>query len=150
MKFVSRRDYQTMIDINKELINDVIDVVVGIFKINLSDTKTNIYGEGNKKIYYSPVLVPCLINRQMTTPTLDGQRVSVAQQSSFAFLRKELEEKNIYPEPGDIVQFHNDYYEIITTNETQLIAGQTTYNHAIFCETVLTRQPKVTIDKPIR
>ena len=150
MRFYHRRDFQTIIGINKELINTVIDDVVALFKINVSETKTNIYGEGSNKTYYTGVLVPCLINRQQVAPTLDGNLISVSQPASFAFLRQELEAREIYPEPGDLIQYHNNYFEILTANETQLPYGQTTYNMAILCETMLTRAPAVKLERPIR
>ena len=148
MRFWSRRDYQTAIDINKELINTVVDTVVIIYKMNLIETRTNIYDESTKKKYYVGVRVPCLINREQTSPTLDGNIVSSLQGATFYFLRQECEARNVYIETGDIIEFHDSYYEIVNSNETQLIAGQVVYNHALFCQCVLTRIPAVQLQRP--
>jgi hypothetical protein len=150
MRFWAARDYATAISINKELINTVIDTVVIIYKINVLKTKTNVYGESSSgKQYNRGVRVPCLIRRDNTNPTLDGMTISTAQNSDFYFLRKELQDRNIYPEVGDIIEFHDNYFEIVNANETQLVAGQVQYNHCIICSSVLTRQPAVALDKPL-
>ena len=38
---------------------------------------------------------------------------------------------NFYPEPGDIVDWNNYYWEINGTTEPQLVAGNPQYNHSI-------------------
>jgi hypothetical protein len=148
MRFLARRDYQTFMDINKELINTVIDTIVGIHKINVVKTPANIYGESTRKTYFTAVKVPCLIQRDQTTATLDGNIISSTQNVEFRFLHKELEERNIYPEAGDVIEYDASYYEIVNTSETQLIVGQTDYNHSIICQAVLTRSPAVQLDRP--
>lgn len=148
MRFIPRRDYQTFLDINKELINTVIDTVVVVYKLNLTKTTTNIYDESVSKQYYIGTRIPCLINRDQTSPTLDGAIVSTTQNSTFFFLRKECEDRQIYIEVGDIIEFHDSFYEVINSNETQLIAGQVVYNHAIACQCVLTRVPATQLQRP--
>ncbi len=41
------------------------------------------------------------------------------------------EEKNSYPEVGDIIFFDNSYYEIDNTNEIQFVAGSPDNNWSI-------------------
>lgn len=147
MRFTSKRDYQTMLKINKELVNVVIDTTVHLFKIR-ADTATNSYGEATKKSFYSGVLIPALINRQVTNPVANMQTVDVEQIVEFAFLRKECEDRGIYPEVGDIVLFHSDYFEIDNINEVQLVAGQTSYNHQILCSAHLTRNTTLQLERP--
>ena len=70
------------------------------------------------------------------------------QKSKFSFLRNMLWQKQIYPEAGDIIQYDAHYYEIHNTNEIQMWAGQEEYNHAIVCETHLTRKQNLQLDPP--
>jgi hypothetical protein len=105
MRFTSTLDWATVLKINRELINIVVDTPCIIYKIQVDKTRSNIYGEGVKKSYYRGVIVPCLIDRQMTAPNAEIGTVDFEQKSSFAFLRHELEVRNIYPESGDIIEF---------------------------------------------
>jgi hypothetical protein len=38
---------------------------------------------------------------------------------------------NFYPEPGDIVDWNNNYYEINGVTEPQLLVGHPGYNHQV-------------------
>jgi hypothetical protein len=148
MRFTTSRDYQTMLKINKELINTIIDTPVVLYKMNQELTKTNSYGEATKKTWYIGVQVPCLINRDQANPNVDVQTVNFEQSSEFEFLRVELEARNVYPEIGDIIEFHDSYYEINNVNEIQLYAGRTEYNHSIVCQTHLTRNTNLQLERP--
>ena len=53
MRFTSPRDYQTILKINQELINVVIDTPAIIYKLNQKLTTTNSYGESTKKTWLS-------------------------------------------------------------------------------------------------
>lgn len=137
-----------MLKINKELINTIIDTPVVLYKMNQELTKTNSYGEATKKTWYIGVQVPCLINRDQANPNVDVQTVNFEQSSEFEFLRVELEARNVYPEIGDIIEFHDSYYEINNVNEIQLYAGRTEYNHSIVCQTHLTRNTNLQLERP--
>jgi len=90
-----------------------------------------------------------LIQRDNAVPTNEVGTIDVEQITIFAFLRDELSERNIYPEVGDIIEFDSQYYEINNTNETQLVAGQTLYNHQILCDCHLMRKVPVQLEKPL-
>ena len=148
MRFVSPRDYSTILKINQELINVVIDTPCIIYKIQVDKTKTNLYGEGTKKSYFRGVAVPCLIDRQMTAPNAEIGTIDIEQKASFAFLREELKTRNIYPEPGDIIEFDNQYYELENTNEVQVWGGQPGYNLQVYCDCHLMRRVPSQLEKP--
>jgi len=149
MRFVSPRDFSTILKINQELINTVIDTPVIIYKIQVDKTKANLYGEGIKKSYYRGVAVPCLVDRQMTAPNAEIGTIDIEQKASFAFLRHELQTRNIYPEPGDIIEFDSQYYEIENANDVQFFVGQAGYNVQIFCDTHLMRRVPTQLESPI-
>ena len=39
-------------------------------------------------------------------------------------IRKDLEDKSILPEVGDIIQWQNDFYEVDTVRENRLFLGR--------------------------
>jgi hypothetical protein len=147
MRFGSPRDYAFMLSINKEIINTVIDVNIIIYKMITAETLTNIYGEAVSKVRYVPTQVPCLIDQaQFATENAAGT-IDVEQEVNFAFLRRELKDRDIYPEQGDIIFFNHSFYELHRINETNLWAGQTKYNHDIVCDAHLTRKNPLQIDE---
>ena len=81
------------------------------------------------------------------------------REASFAFIRQDLVDINLVPEVGDIVMWHEDYYEVDTVKENQLFLGRDkSYNFteygdqfgssvSIIVECHLTRADKVGITK---
>lgn len=151
MRFAFARDYATIVKINKELINTVIDTPVVIYKVDVSRTKTNLYGEGTNKSYFKGVIVSCLIDRKDSSPedVHAGKGIlDMQQRIEFAFLRSTLEEKNTYVEMGDVIEFDSQYYDVNNTNEIQLWAGQIAYDHQIRCDATLMRVAPTQLEKP--
>lgn len=149
MRFVSPRDYGTIVKINQELLNKIIDVTAVIFKLNQTQTQVNSYGEGTRKTWRPGVEVACLVDRSDTNVTEQMQTIDVNQDAKFSFLRAELSLRDIYPEAGDYIWWDNQYYEIHNTNEVQLWGGRPEYRHSIVCETHLTRNTSLQIEKPL-
>ena len=52
MIFGSNRDFNLLVNINRELLQDVIEQEILLYKISITDTTTNLYGEacGKKTI----------------------------------------------------------------------------------------------------
>lgn len=148
MRFTSQRDFDTILKINKELINDVVDLQVVIYKINQKQTKSNSYGEAPKKTYFRGVQIPCLYSRDTKVTNSDMGTTNVTQTAEFYFLRQECQDRNVYPEEGDIIEWDHNYYEINTASESQLFAGREEYRFSIVCKTHLTRSAGLQLEKP--
>jgi hypothetical protein len=122
--FGGSRDISLFRTMNKELLNDIIQIEIGYYKYVLPDNPTNVYGEAEKKVYYEPMLVPSLITREDPSWTATDFGPDTTQQLTFAFLRDTLVELNLVPEVGDIVLFNNDYFEFTSIVENQFIVGK--------------------------
>ena len=61
--FGGSRDISLFRTMNRELINDIIQTEIAYYKIILDQTVTNVYGESNKKYYYEPLRLSCLIEK---------------------------------------------------------------------------------------
>ena len=122
--FGGARDISLLRTMNKELINDIIQQEVGFYKFVLQDTVTNVYGESENKVYYEPLLIPCLIDREDQTWLSTDFGPDSTQQMTFRFLRANLVEKNLVPEVGDIVLYNNDYFEFNSLIENQFFVGK--------------------------
>jgi hypothetical protein len=118
------RDVSLFRSISKELINNIIEQQVGYYKIVLSSTTSNIYGEALEKTYNDPVLVNCLIERTPPTWRETDFGTDVTQDITVRFLRDILVDIQLVPEVGDIVMWQDDYYEINGIVENQLVVGK--------------------------
>jgi hypothetical protein len=92
---------------------------VGYFKIDLYNTKSNLYGEAVEKWYYPPVEVKCLLERGDVTNTDTEYGVDVNQTLTIKVPIDTFQTTyNFTPEVGDIVSESERYYEISSVNRT--------------------------------
>ena len=122
--FGGSRDISLFNTVSKELINDIIQVEVGYYKFVLEKTSTNVYGESEGKVFYEPVRIACLMKKEDQSWSSDDFGSDVDQTIDFRFLKQELKDINLVPEVGDILLFKNNFYEVDTRVENQLILGK--------------------------
>ena len=122
--FGGSRDISLFNSLGKELINDIIQSEVGYYKFALEKTTSNVYGESVGKMYYEPVRIACLIQREDQAWSSDDFGSDVDQSIGFRFLKQELRDINLVPEIGDILLFRNNFYEVDARVENQLIMGK--------------------------
>ena len=86
---------------------------VGYFKIDLYNTKSNLYGEAIEKWYYPPIEIKCLLERGVISNTDTEFGVDISQTLTITVSKTEFETTyNFTPEVGDIVTDQQRYYEI--------------------------------------
>tara|TARA_B100001564_G_scaffold232583_1_gene196504 strand:- start:80 stop:625 length:546 start_codon:yes stop_codon:yes gene_type:complete len=122
--FGGSRDISLFNTVSKELINDIIQIEVGYYKFALERTTSNVYGESTGKVFYEPVRIACLMKKEDQAWSSDDFGSDVDQNIDFRFLKKELKDINLVPEVGDILLFKNNFYEVDTRVENQLILGK--------------------------
>jgi hypothetical protein len=159
MLFGSKKDFNVFVKINRELLSNIIEQEVLYYKFSLQDSQVNIYGEGMDKIFYEPLKLNCLITRGDQVVSVDDFGPDLTREASFAFLRQDLFDTQVVPEVGDIVLWHENYYEVDTVKENQLFLGKdNAYNFteygeqfgssvSIIVDCHLTRADKVGITK---
>ena len=122
--FGKSRDISLFNTINNELLKDIIQTEVAYYKFALEQTKTNVYGEAPGKNYYEPMKIACLIDRQDQSWSSDAFGPDINQIIDFRFLKQELVDINLVPEVGDLILFRNNFYEVDSRVENQLILGK--------------------------
>lgn len=122
--FGGSRDISLFHNLNKELINDIIQTEVAYYKFALEQTKANVYGEAPGKNYFEPLKVACLIDRQDQSWSSDNFGSDINQTINFKFLKESLQEINLLPEVGDLLLFRNNFYEVDSRVENQLVLGR--------------------------
>ena len=119
--FGGSRDISLFHNLNKELINDIIQTEIAYYKFALEQTKVNVYGEAPGKNYFEPMKIACLINREDQSWSSDNFGSDINQVINFRFLKEELREISLVPEVGDLILFRNNFYETDTRIENELI-----------------------------
>ena len=100
--FGGSRDVSLFHNLNKELINDIIQTEIAYYKFALEQTKVNVYGEAPGKQYFEPLKIACLIDKQDQSWSSDAFGSDINQTISFRFLKQELQDINLFPEIGEI------------------------------------------------
>ena len=132
--FGGSRDVNLFHTINSELMKDIIQTEVAYYKFALQQTTANVYGEAVGKNYFEPLKIACLISRADQDWSSDDFGSDINQTIDFRFLKDELKDINLVPEIGDILLFRNNFYEVDTRIENQLILGRDP-DYAISTET---------------
>lgn len=122
--FGGSRDISLFKTMNKELINDIIQTEVAYYKFALNETVSNIYGESNKKSYYEPLRLSCLIEKNDQEWSSDDFGPDIKQIYQYKFLKDNLANINLIPEVGDLILFNNDFWEVDTFVENQYFTGK--------------------------
>jgi hypothetical protein len=122
--FGGSRDISLFHNLNKELINDIIQTEIAYYKFALEQTKINVYGEAPGKNYFEPLKIACLIDRTDQSWSSDDFGSDINQTINFKFLKEELKNINLIPEIGDLLLFRNNFYEVDSKIENQLIFGK--------------------------
>jgi hypothetical protein len=124
MIFGSNKDFNLLVNINRELLQDVIEQEILLYKLNIIDTSTNLYGEALEKTYLEPIKLNCLITRGDQVYDVNELGVDLGREASFAILKQDLRDINTVSEVGDIVMCQEDYYEVDAIKENQLFYGR--------------------------
>ncbi len=149
-KFAIGRDIELFKSFAREVVDDVVQNTAVLFKVNLNETKINLYGEATNKTWYPGVELNVLINKSGQSAGYEGFGADTSQNIEFRFDRWMLEEKNTYPEIGDIIYFDQSYYEINNTTEVQFVGGLPSNNFSVVCSTFMVRKSSLNIEERIK
>jgi len=133
--FGRQKDRELIKHFSKEVLQDILDTPVIIFKPFVTMTNTNIYGEGvnGDKNYRPGVTLHAAINREDQTWATNDLGVDITQKGTFSFLNEDIwnvavpgtqEEDGFAIEIGDLIYYDTQYWEIDTTNKNQYIYGR--------------------------
>ena len=123
--FGTQRDVSLIKKINRELLGDIITQQCAVYKLNISETKVNIYGEASgEKYYQDPVLFNVLIERGDQTYSVGDMGVNYGREMEFRFFREDLVDANVVMEPGDIIMYYEAYFEVDSVVDNQLFVGK--------------------------
>ena len=147
-KWFSQRDLRFIHSINAELLGDVVQTDVVLFKICPTATVSNIYGESDPntgKIYYPGITATCLIDRDEIRAEYNEHGISKEQPTEFRFRERLLQALNFFPQEGDLVYFNERYYEVDNVKQEQFPGGVPEKSLSIIVQTHYTRLSKISL-----
>lgn len=147
-RYFSERDIGFINGINDELLGDVIQTEVTIFKANADVTTTNIYGESKSsvgKTFFPGIDIVCLVDRAEIATDADDFGPDRKQNVAFRFMEKDLQAINFFPQTGDLVLFNERYHEIDEVVQEQFMGGVPDKSLSIIVNTHYTRLSKADV-----
>lgn len=134
--------------ISRELVKEIIENPVLLYKIAPYDTTANIYGESDTKRWYAPVQLYGLINNSPETTETDEFGPNTQQNLVVAFNREQLRVlNNALPEVGDIIEWNSSFYEIGNVDESKFPGGHTEYDFSFVCYCHMTDKSNPMLDE---
>jgi len=145
-RYFSERDISFINGINDELLGDIIQTEVSVFKANAQETSANIYGESKAivgKTYYPGIDIVCIVDRADISTDADDFGPDRKQNVVFKFMEKDLEKINFFPTTGDLVLFNERYHEIDDVAQEQFLGGIPDKSFSIIVNCHYTRLSKI-------
>jgi hypothetical protein len=149
-KFVLGRDVDFFKSIARELVDDVVQNIITLFKVNINETKVNIYGEAMNKTWMPGVNLYALVDREPESARYEGFGADTDQNITFKVDRFKCEEVNVYPEVGDVILYNNGYFEIDNTSEIQYAGGQPYNSFSIVISAFMVSKSNLNIEERIK
>lgn len=135
--FGQSRDISMFRYVNRELMGNIISQQCAFFKLRLSQTNFNMYGESSDaKFYDGPILLYSVIENPPQEWSTDDLGVNFNWKPTFRFLRDDLLDKlkdynedtiygaNLVPQVGDVIYYQTAYFEVTATNANQFFVGK--------------------------
>jgi len=147
--FVPSKEIELFNSMNEELIDEIVGQAVDIYKVSLDDSNVNLYGEAEDGIKYfeKGFRVNCLISFEEPVADLDEFGTDINSNVELFFLKSSLSGSGFYPEPGDIVDWNDFWWELNAVTEPQLVAGHPEYSFQVKVSANRTRLSNVNLEE---
>ena len=147
-RYFSPRDINLLSSVNAELVGDIIECVVQLFKIATYETNVNIYGESSSekgKVFYPGINMSALIQREDLNAENQGFGPDRKQDIVYRFRERDCIITNFFPEIGDLVLYNERYYEIDNVIQEQFLGGHPDKSWSLIVNTHYTRISKLNL-----
>jgi hypothetical protein len=147
-RYFSGRDLKVLNSFNAELMGDIIQTEVTIYKVCVDETKVNVYGESDPNTgitFYPGVEITSLIERADINTEYNEFGPDRKQDVVFKFRENMLKVINLFPEIGDIIMFNERYHEIDNVVQEQFLGGISDKSHSIICNTHYSKLSKLNL-----
>ena len=133
--FGRQKDRELIKHFSKEVLHNILDTPVLIFKPHITKTNVNLYGEGvsGDKNWRPGVVLHATIEREDQEWSSNEFGIDIDQKSTFSFLNEDIwsiattgakETDGFAIEIGDLIYYDSNYWEIDTTIQNQYLHGR--------------------------
>ncbi len=147
-RYFSERDLRLVNHFNAELMGDIIQTEVTIYKVAAGQTNVNVYGEADPNtgiVFFPGIEITALIQREDISTEYGVFGPDRKQDVVFKFRENMLKLVNLFPEVGDMILFNERYHEIDNVIQEQLLGGISDKSHSIICNTHYSKLSKLNI-----
>ena len=141
-RYFSDRDIRFINSINRELLDNVVQTQVTIFKSCPEATAINIYSESSQKEgkhFYPGIDITAWIDRADIATDADDFGPNRKQNVAFKFRELALKQINFFPETGDLILFNERYHEVDEVVQEQFLSGVPEKSFSIIVNTHYSR-----------
>ena len=154
-RYYSQNDRDFFDRINNELVGDltsnkdgIINQECVVYKPSLQESVTNMYGEAAAgKVYKPGVQTTALITADDFDFNTEEFGPDLRQNATFAILRQSLQDADVRPELGDVIDWNFGHWEVSSMNENQLVGGQVDNNFSVVLSAFLVRRSNLQIER---
>lgn len=122
--FYSAKERSFFQSINEELLGEVIQQQIIYYAVSAEETRTNLYGESDSKVFRIPIKMWALVQFDRSTTNFETSQANRDYHVRVKFRYSDLAEKNTYPREGDFLTFGRDVYEVFTILGPRQVVGQ--------------------------
>lgn len=142
--FLKTRDLQLFRRVSKQLVQSIMDVQVTYIKLDTSKMKSNLYGETKRGILqiYKRVNLHCLVQHSPQQTDYENN-ISYNNSTIFKFLISTLQQKDVVPQIGDFIMWNNQYWQITSITQQQLIGNSSNIQWSKIVQTTVVSDSKV-------
>lgn len=136
--FISDQDFEMFQQFNQEFVEEVVEVAVLFYKMDVDSTNSTFRGEtapqGKK---YSRVIEMKTLVVPEDQQTAQGEKgtYDVDRGANFGFQRERLKDKDFYPQRGDLIEWDEEFFEIKNVVDNELLGSKYFYRNSIVCDT---------------
>lgn len=147
--FISDQDFETIQQFNTEFVNDIVEVLVRFYQIDLDATDSTFRGETapEGKTYSRSFEANSLVVPEDQAIDDSEYTFDVNRDVQFGFQRELLKEKEFYPQRGDIIEWDEEFHEIKNVVDNELLGTKYFYRHSIVCDTHRVRDSNIELVK---
>lgn len=135
--FISDQDFEMIQHYNEEFVEEVVEVLVRLYKMDVDRTKSTFRGETSPagKEYSRTVEINTLVVPD-DQQTAEGEKgtYDINRTANFGFQRERLKDKDIYPQRGDLIEWDEEFFEIENVVDNELLGTKYFYRHSIVCD----------------
>lgn len=124
-KFITQREIDFINGITKELLQDVVQEEIKYYAIELDRTTVHrLYDESINKVWSPPVMINALVLYENPNVNFGIFGADDKANLEVYFHLEELKDRNVSPRSGDFVEYGDQFFEILSATEPQLVYGQ--------------------------